>query len=155
MMENKFIGAYRKTGSSPLTSKDKTLLHRADDELKTYVTSASKVPEGYELHEGKQGGMYYTPKQRLKEHSNGDKQSLDKESPAPDIEGASEQVKVSGNGVGIVAGMVDGRLKVQKLGNKETAVFVKKVMDCADGEEKKFISCLKKQAKSEDLNVSS
>ena len=137
---------------------------------KVYVSDPSKVPEGRTVRHGNRGSLYYlttlkqqTTSRKKKKGSpgggGGDAEGdADEHSApgAPDIEGATGQVKVSGNGVGIVAGMVDGKLKVQKLGNKETTEFVKKVMDCAGGDiEGKFIGCLKSQAKKEDLKISS
>ena len=135
---------------------------------KVYVKDVKDVPEGRSYKQGTRGSIYYLTtlkqqtshkKRRKGGYGAGDEDTGEEDEHsapgAPDIEGATGQVKVSGNGVGIVAGMVGGKLKVQKLGNKETTVFVKKVMECAGGEEKKFIPCLKTEAKKEDLKISS
>ena len=155
MTENRFQGQYKKVGSSKVSEQDKRLLHTSNQEIKVYLTGSKEAPEGREIHTGSGGGRYYTTKKVTGTEHAQQSQNGEQSTTAPDIEGATGQVKVSGNGVGIVAGMVDGKLKVQKLGNKETTEFVKKVMDCAGGDQSKFIGCLKSQAKKEDLKISS
>ena len=64
-------------------------------------------------------------------------------------------VKVSGNGVGVVAGIVDGKLIAKHTKNSATAAFIKKVIACGGNEEHpgEFLACMKKIGKDMDLNV--
>ena len=139
---------------------------------KVYVSSPSEVPEGRSYKQGPRGKIYYlttlkqqTPQgKKKKKHSGGgggeeeDGGGDEHSAPAaPDLEGAEMQVKVTGNGIGVVAGIVNGKLTVKKLGNKETEQFVRKVVACGDGgkDPKKFITCLKTLAKQQDLKIES
>jgi len=45
--------------------------------------------------------------------------------PPPSIEGAEEQISITGNGVGVVAATISGRLVVKKLNNGPTNTFLK------------------------------
>ena len=142
MTENKFIGAYQKVGSSKVTEQDKRLLHTSNKEIKVYLSAGQAAPEGRDVSEGKQGGRYYTTQKPIPK--------------APAIEGADKMVKVSGEGVGIVAGIVDQKLVVKSIKNKETGEFIKKVVACGGSEEKpgQFLACMKSVAKKEDLEIS-
>lgn len=132
---------------------------------KVYVSNPSEVPEGRSYKQGSRGSVYYltTLKQQVKHKkkkkggSGGGEDPADSDEhsapSAPDIEGATSQVKVSGNGVGVVAGLVNGKLKFEGIKNKETVAFLKVVMSCADGDESKFIGCLRKTGKDMDLKV--
>jgi hypothetical protein len=136
---------------------------------RVYVSSADKVPEGRSAQHGARGKLYYltTLKQQTetdkkkKKKKGGAAESEDLESehsaPAPpDLEGAQGQVKVTGNGVGVVAGILNGKLVAKQVKNAETADFLKKVMECSGGADpQKFIGCLKTVAKKEGLEVSS
>jgi hypothetical protein len=64
-------------------------------------------------------------------------------------------IKVTGNGVGIVAGIIDGKLVAKHIKNEATAVFIKKVI-AAGGDEAhpgQFLACMKKVARDMDLDV--
>jgi hypothetical protein len=137
---------------------------------RVYVSALSDVPEGRQYKQGSRGGFSYlttmkqnapSTKKRKKGGSGGgeaDEEGGDEghSAPsAPDLKGAEGQVKVIGNGVGIVAGIVNGKLEVRKLSNPETDAFVKKVVACGDHDTKKFLSCMTEIAKKEGLKVSS
>jgi len=118
---------------------------------KVYITHPSEAPKGRAVRRGNKGGYYYITNQRERggaaatqsgEHAKKKKGSGHKgwqtgggEAPsegttpeppmAPDIEGAEMQVKISGNGVGIVVGIVAGRLVASKLNTPQTAQFIK------------------------------
>jgi len=145
----------------------------ADDKIvkaRVYVGSLTDVPEGRSYKQGPRGGFSYLtsmkqqmPHKKRRKGIGGGMEEQEEDSsehsapPAPDIPNAQIQVKVSGNGVGVVAGIVNGKLLVKKLGNEATETFIKKVVVCGDGEKtpKKFISCLKSIAEKEGLKVSS
>lgn len=136
---------------------------------RVYVSSADQVPEGRSAQHGARGKLYYltTLKQQTesdkkkKKKRGGAAESEDLESehsaPAPpDLEGVQSQVKVTGNGVGVVAGIQNGKLVAKQVKNAETAAFLKKVMECSGGADPaKFIGCLKTVAKKDGLEVNS
>ena len=139
---------------------------------KVYVKSPADVPEGRSYKQGSRGSIYYlttlkqqTPQGKKKRKGGGGGGEADEggdenehSAPtAPDLQGAEMQVKVTGNGVGVVAGIINGKLTVKKLGNKETETFIREVVACGDGgkDPKKFIGCLKTIAKQQDLKISS
>jgi hypothetical protein len=142
MTENKFIGAYQKTGTSKVSEQDKRLLHTSNKEIRVYLSAGQAAPEGRDVSEGKQGGRHYTTQKPIPK--------------APEIEGADKMVKVSGEGVGIVAGIVDGKLVVKSIKNKETGEFIKKVVACGGSEEKpgQFLACMRKIASDLELDIS-
>ena len=67
----------------------------------------------------------------------------------PDIPHAEKMVKVSGKGVGIVAGIVDGKLVAKHTKNEATAAFVKKVIAAGGDEEHpgQFLAAMEKIGK--------
>ena len=146
----------------------------ADEKLvkaKVYVKDPEDVPEGRSARMGSRGKLYYlttlkqqTPQGKKKKKGKGQgsgggeagegDEGEHSAPPPPDLKGSEMQVKVSGDGVGVVAGIINGKLIVKKLGNEETGKFIKKVMECSGGDLKKFIGCLKSTGKSEGLEVS-
>lgn len=163
-----FVGQeFRKAGKRYLVT---SISAQGVVKAKVYVSSLDQVPEGRSYKQGERGGYYYltTLKQQTEQGKKKKKKGgsgggedggsgADEHSapPPPDIENATLQVKVSGNGVGLTAAIVNGKLKVQKLGNTETEKFVEKVVQCSGGEDpKKFIQCLKAIAARLDLKVS-
>lgn len=110
---------------------------------KVYVSSEADVPEGRTARRGSGGGLYYFTATKIPSQN------------TPEIEGAQKMVRVTGNGIGIVAGIVDGKLVAKQIKNKETAGFIRKVVACAGGENPgQFLACLKKIGKDMDLEVS-
>jgi hypothetical protein len=141
MTENRFHGQYKNIGNSTITNQDKQLLHESNREIKVYLSAGQIAPEGRETREGSGGGRYYITQKHTPK--------------SPSIEGAQRAVRVSGDGVGIIAGTVDGKLSVKSLKNKETAGFIRKVVACAGTDNPgKFLTCMKKVAESQDLEVS-
>ena len=135
---------------------------------RVYLQPGQAAPEGRTVRQGNRGKSYYltTLKQQAtkkkKKHwgssggSGGEEEENEHSAPAPEIEGAQKMVRVTGNGVGIVAGIVDGKLIVKSLKNKETGEFIKKVIAAGGSEEKpgQFLAAMKEVAKSMDLNIS-
>ena len=135
---------------------------------RVYLQPGQAAPEGRTVRQGNRGRSYYltTLKQQAtkkkKKHwgssggSGGEEEENEHSAPAPEIEGAQKMVRVTGNGVGIVAGIVDGKLIVKSLKNKETGEFIKKVIAAGGSEEKpgQFLAAMKEVAKSMDLNIS-
>jgi hypothetical protein len=142
MTENRFQGQYKKVGASKVSEQDKRLLHQSNSEIKVYLTGGKAAPKGREIREGSGGGRYYVTKKNAPK--------------APALEGAQKMVRVTGNGVGIVAGIVDQKLVVKSLKNKETSAFIKKVVEAGGSEERpgQFLAAMKEIGKKEDLNVS-
>jgi len=142
MKENRFQGQYKKAGSSTITNQDKQLLHESNKEIKVYLSAGQVAPEGRETREGSGGGRYYITKKHIPK--------------APAIEGAQKMVRVTGDGVGIVAGIVDGKLEVKSLKNKETAGFIKKVIAAGGDQDHpgEFLAAMRKIGKDMDLDVS-
>ncbi len=141
MTENRFQGQYSKVGNGLVSPSDKRLLHQSNKEIKVYLSEGQSAPEGREERQGSGGGRYYVTK---------------KYTPAPDIKGAQKMVKVSGKGVGVVAGIVDGKLIAMHTKNEATAAFIKKVIAAGGDEEHpgQFLAAMKKIGKDMDLNVS-
>ena len=141
MTENRFQGQYSKVGNGLVSPSDKRLLHQSNKEIKVYLSEGQSAPEGREERQGSGGGRYYVTK---------------KYTPAPDIKGAQKMVKVSGKGVGVVAGIVDGKLIAKHTKNEATAAFIKKVIAAGGDEEHpgQFLAAMKKIGKDMDLNVS-
>jgi hypothetical protein len=139
-----------RSGNRPFT---KCEMYKAGDmvKAKVYITHPSEAPKGRAVRRGNKGGYYYITNQRERggaEAQQSGKQAKKKEKgghkgwqtgggeapsegmPAepplpPDIEGAEMQVKISGNGIGIVVGIISGRLVASKLNTPQTAQFVK------------------------------
>ena len=130
---------------------------------KVYITHPSEAPKGRAVRRGNKGGYYYITNQRerggagaqssgkqaTKKKSSGGKgwgssggsepsEHLEAPAPPPDIPDAEIQVKISGNGIGIVVGIIAGRLVASKLNTPQTAQFIKiiekKVGENADAE---------------------
>jgi len=140
MTENRFQGQYKKVGSSIVSEQDKRLLHTSNQEIRVYLSPGQAAPEGRDVSEGKQGGRYYTTQKTTPK--------------APAIHGAEKMVRVTGDGIGIVAGIVNGKLVAKSIKNKETAVFIRKVVACAGSDNPgKFLSCMKEIANKFDLDV--
>jgi len=130
---------------------------------KVYITHPSEAPKGRAVRRGNKGGYYYITNQRerggasqqagkqatSKKKSGGkgwgssgggsdQSEHLEAPAPPPDIPDAEIQVKISGNGIGIVVGIIAGRLVASKLNTPQTAQFIKiiekKVGENADAE---------------------
>ena len=137
---------------------------------RVYIKPGQEAPEGRTIRQGDRGRSYYlttlkqqTTTKKKKKHwgssggGGGEEEENEHSAPeAPEIEGAQKMVRVTGNGIGIVAGIVDGKLVVKSLKNKETAEFIKKVIAAGGSEEKpgQFLAAMKEIGKKEDLNVS-
>jgi len=136
---------------------------------RVYVKSVADVPQGRSYKPGPRGGYYYltTMKQqslshkKKPHHGGGESQGQEEENEhsapdVPDIPHAEKIVKVSGRGVGIVAGIVDGKLVAHHIKNEATAAFVKKVISCGGNEDHpgEFLACMKKVARDMDLDIS-
>ena len=141
MTENRFQGQYSKVGNDAVSHNDKRLLHQSNKEIKVYLSAGQSAPEGRTEQEGRGGGRFYV---------------THKYTPAPDIPHAQKMIKVTGNGVGIVAGIIDGKLVAKHIKNGATAAFIKKVISCGGNEEHpgEFLACMKKVARDMDLDVS-
>jgi hypothetical protein len=139
-----------RSGNKPY---QKVEMYKAGDmvKAKVYITHPSEAPKGRSVRRGNKGGYYYITNQRdrggsaatgagehaTKKKSSGQKgwgtgggeapsEGVSAEPPmAPDIEGAEMQVKISGNGIGIVVGIISGRLVASKLNTPQTAQFIK------------------------------
>jgi len=117
---------------------------------KVYITHPSEAPKGRPVRRGNKGGYYYitneqhkggadkgsSGKQAQKKKKSGgkgwesggggDQDSAPMMPPSPpDIEGAEEQIKIEGLGIGIVLAIVNGRLVTKKLNNGPTNQFIK------------------------------
>jgi len=117
---------------------------------KVYITHPSEAPKGRAVRRGNKGGYYYITNERdrggkatssegkrqAKKKSNGGKGwetggGAEQESVAdmppepPAIEGAEEQINISGLGVSLAVGVIGGRLVVRKLDNGPTNQFIK------------------------------
>ena len=117
---------------------------------KVYITHPSEAPKGRPVRRGNKGGYYYITNQRERggaaatqtgertqkqkpKHAKGwgssGGQSGETQAqmppPPPSIEGAEEQISITGNGVGVVAATISGRLVVKKLNNGPTNMFLK------------------------------
>ena len=137
---------------------------------RVYVKNLSDVPQGRSYKPGPRGGYYYltTMKQQSLAHkkkqnlggggqSSGQEEESEHSAPdVPDIPHAEKMVKVSGKGVGVVAGIVDGKLIAKHTKNEATAAFIKKVIAAGGDEEHpgQFLAAMKKIGKDMDLNVS-
>jgi hypothetical protein len=143
MTENRFQGQYKKVGSSKVSEQDKRLLHTSNKEIRVYLSGGQAAPEGRDVREGSGGGRYYVTQKQTRKTT-------------PKIEGAQKMVRVTGDGIGIVAGIVDGNLKVKSLKNQETGAFIKKVIAAGGSEDKpgQFLAAMKEIGKKMDLNVS-
>jgi len=138
---------------------------------RVYLKPGQAAPEGRTVRQGNRGKRYYLTTLKQQEstshkkkkggdgRSGGGGEQEEEEHSAPDqpeIEGAEKMVRVSGNGVGIVAGIVNGNLKVKSLKNKETGEFIKKIIAAGGSEEKpgQFLAAMKEIGKKMDLDVS-
>jgi hypothetical protein len=138
---------------------------------RVYLQPGQETPEGRTIRQGTRGKRYYlTTLKQQESHSKkkktgdgrgggggGEEEEQEHSAPdAPVIEGAQKMVRVTGDGVGIVAGIVDGKLMVKSIKNKETGDFIKKVIACGGSEEKpgQFLACMRKIGNDMDLNVS-
>jgi hypothetical protein len=145
-----------------------------------YIAHPSEAPKGRSVRRGAKGGYYYitTEQHRGQESSGRGRQNAKKKKKGghkgwqtgteesrdsgpgeiptpPEIEGASETIRVSGNGVGLSAGIINGKIVAKKLSNKETDLFIKKVEAIA-GENpnaNKVIDAIVKEAEAEGLTV--
>jgi hypothetical protein len=136
---------------------------------RVYLKPGQAAPEGRTVRQGNRGKRYYltTLKQQEVTHKKkktgegdgrgGGGEPEEEEHSAPDqpeIEGAQKVVRVTGDGVGIVAGIVDGKLQVKSLKNKETAGFIRKVVAESGNDPAKFLAGMRSVAKDEGLEVS-
>jgi hypothetical protein len=137
---------------------------------RVYLKPGQAAPEGRTIRQGSRGRSYYlttlkqqaTHKKRRKTWGNGGSSGGGEEEEqkhsapdAPAIEGAQKQVSVTGDDIGVVAGIVNGKLVAKSIKNAETAGFIRKVVACAGGQDPgKFLSCLRKIGNDMDLEVS-
>jgi hypothetical protein len=117
---------------------------------KVYITHPSEAPKGRPVRRGNKGGYYYITNQQKSGQGGSEKQGKQAQqkkksggkgwgssgggeqesapmmppSP-PDIEGAEEQIKIEGLGIGIVVAVVNGHLVTKKLNNGPTNQFLK------------------------------
>jgi hypothetical protein len=148
---------------------------------KVYIAHPSEAPKGRSVRRGAKGGYYYITNEQhrgestapgVKRHPGKKKGSgnrgwetggggktgdgAGKVPPPPDIANAEESVKVEGKGVGLVAGIVGGKLIAKKLDNKETDAFIEKVQQIT-GEmpaPEKILAAIVQVAEDMDLEVS-
>ena len=115
---------------------------------KVYITHPSEAPKGRAVRRGNKGGYYYITNEQHKgqkgntqpkqaqskkksggkgwETGGGEQDSAPTMPPTPpDIEGAEEQIKIEGLGIGIVLAVVNGHLVTKKLNNGPTNQFIK------------------------------
>jgi hypothetical protein len=137
---------------------------------RVYLKPGQAAPEGRTIRQGNRGKRYYltTLKQQESTHKKkkktgdgrgggGEPEEDEHSAPdAPEIEGAQKQVRVTGDGVGIVAGIVSGKLEVKSLKNKETAGFIKKVIAAGGDQDHpgEFLAAMRKIGKDMDLDIS-
>lgn len=139
---------------------------------RVYLKPGQAAPEGRTIRQGNRGKRYYlttlkqqtappTKKKKKKTGGGGggggEPEEDEHSAPdAPKIEGAQKQVRVTGDGVGIVAGIVSGKLEVKSLKNKETAGFIKKVIAAGGDQDHpgEFLAAMRKIGKDMDLDVS-
>ena len=147
---------------------------------KVYITHPSEAPKGRPVRRGNKGGYYYITNERTRGgggQENKGRQAQKKKTggakgwetgggeqadaapvgpPAPpDIEGAQEQIKIEGLGVGLVVAIVNGRLVVKKLNNGPTNQFIK-IVEKKSGENpnvEKIIGFMVQTAKEMGLEV--
>jgi hypothetical protein len=148
---------------------------------KVYIAHPSEAPRGRSVRRGAKGGYYYITSEQHKGSNSGtggkQRQSKKKSSKGkgwetntgekrgegnaeipqpPDIDGAAETIHISGNGVGLALGIIEGRLVAKKLPNAETNLFIKKMEKLA-GERaspEKIIDAALSVAEEEGLEVS-
>lgn len=148
---------------------------------KVYIAHPSEAPKGRTVRRGAKGGYYYITNERQRggaqsvgtprrpagggkgKHKGWQTGSEKEESTGgsyeggapPDIAGAEMVVKVSGKGVGLSAGIVNGKLIAKKLPNKETDQFIEDVQKIS-GEQplpEKIIASIVKVADDQGLDV--
>ena len=143
---------------------------------KVYINYPSEAPPGRHVGRGARGGYYYITNVREKGATSGrdegkqanlgrrkkrkswggggggESQPRVAIPQPPDI--AKDQIKVTGNGVGLVATLLNGRIKAKKLDNEATSVFIKKVVQCGKTPEEQY-NCIGKLAKDMGLEVTS
>jgi len=133
---------------------------------RVYLKPGQAAPEGRTVRQGTRGRSYYltTLKQQAVHHKKkktggggggGEEEEQEHSAPdQPEIEGAEKMVRVTGDGVGIVAGLVNGKLVAKSIKNKETSDFIRKVVACAGSDNPgKFLTCMKEIANKFDLDV--
>ena len=145
----------------------------ASDEFakaRVYLKPGQEAPSGRTIRQGNRGKRYYLTTLKQQESTShkkkktgdgrtgGGAEDEEEEHSAPDqpeIEGAQKIVRVTGDGVGIVAGIVDGKLVAKQIKNKETTAFIRKVIACGGDQEHpgEFIACMKKIGKDMELDV--
>jgi hypothetical protein len=149
---------------------------------KVYIAHPSEAPKGRTVRRGAKGGYYYITNERSRggpagggtprrpagggkgkhkgwETGGGGQQESNGGSYAggapPDIAGAEMVVKVSGDGVGLSAGIVNGKLIAKKKPNKETDEFIEEVQSISGDtpEPEKIIATIVKVAEDRGLEV--
>ena len=146
---------------------------------KVYITHPSEAPKGRAVRRGNKGGYYYITNEQHKGQGTDKKQkqaqskkksggkgwesgggsepdSAPMQPPAPpDIEGAEEQIKIEGLGIGIVLAIVNGHLVTKKLNNGPTNQFIK-IVEKKTGENpnvEKIVAVMVATAKEMGLEV--
>jgi hypothetical protein len=171
-MGNKEEVEYRKAGDVFYDAGSKYEIISANENFakaRVYLKPGQAAPEGRTVRQGSRGRSYYltTLKQQAVHHkkkkgggggSGGGGEEEEQEHSAPDapvIEGAQKMVRVTGDGIGVVAGIVNGKLAVKSLKSKETTGFIRKVVACAGGDKPaEFLSCMRSVGEDMDLDVS-
>lgn len=148
---------------------------------KVYITHPSEAPKGRSVKRGNKGGYYYITTEQhrgragnggAKEHPKSKKKNGGRgwetggggepeAAPAlppepPEIEGVEEQINIYGNGVGLAAGIISGRLVVKKLNNGPTNTFIK-IVEKKSGENpdaEKIITIMVQTAQEMGLEIS-
>ena len=145
------------------------------EKAKVYINYPSEAPPGRHVGRGARGGYYYITNVRERgKGSGGDegkqasagrkkkrkgwgggkggggKEKEVKIPEPPDI--AREQIKVMGNGVGLVAALINGNIRLKKLDNEATNSFIKKVASCGETPEQQY-RCIRKIAEQRGLEV--
>ena len=141
MSESRFQGQYSKVGNGPVSPSDKRLLHQSNKEIKVYLSEGQSAPEeGKNVKDLVEEGIMSRKNTHLHQIS----------------KALRKMVKVSGKGVGVVAGIVDGKLIAKHTKNEATAAYIKKVIAAGGDEEHpgQFLAAMKKIGKDMDLNVS-
>lgn len=137
---------------------------------RVYVKDVHDIPQGRSYKQGPNGGYYYltslkqqsAPKKKGKgggRGQSGNPQEEEEHSAPSDgeggIAGAQKIVKVTGKGVGIIAGIVNGKLVAKQVKNAETNAFVQKIIKEGGNAEHpgEFLALMKTLAKEQGLEV--
>jgi len=156
-----------------------TFIDNAMMKAKVYIMHPSEAPRGRSVKLGSRGGYYYITterhrgggsnvtgsagkkKRKKSEHkgwpTTGAREEPEKnfDLPEPPDFGLDKQVRVYGKGVGVVAGLRNGKLQVRRVKTRATEQFIRKVISCggSPGAPEKFLSCMREVGKEMGLEV--